>query len=80
MAGAVGVLARTWRRTSAAWLLGGLLTVAVVVGAIGDHLLFAGQSGRLVSLTSNVIPQFICLIVVGGIAGALISSMRELED
>ncbi|HEX5289543.1 MAG TPA: alpha-(1-_3)-arabinofuranosyltransferase family protein [Streptosporangiaceae bacterium] len=79
MAGALGALARTWPRTSAAWLLGGLLLIAAVVGAVGQHLVFAGEAGRLVSLLSNVIPQFICLIVVGGMAGVLLSPEREPE-
>jgi hypothetical protein len=80
VAWALGALARTWPRTALSWLLGGLLTAAVVVGAIGQHLVLAGESGRLVSLASNVIPQFICLMVVGGLAGALISSAPVAED
>ena len=80
MAGILGALARTWPRTSVPWLLGGLLMIAAVVGAVGEHLLFAGDAGRLVTLLSNVIPQLICLIVVGGMAGALISSVPERED
>ncbi len=79
-AAALGALARTWRRTSVSWLLGGLLMVAVVVGAVGEHLVVSGDAGQLVSLMSNVIPQFICLIVVGGIGGVIISSARGLED
>jgi hypothetical protein len=80
MAGILGALARSWPRTSVSWLLGGLLMIAAVVGAIGGHLLFAGDTGRLVTLLSNVIPQLICLIVVGGMAGALISPVPERED
>jgi hypothetical protein len=79
MAGALGALARTWPRSSVSWLLGGLLLIAAVVGATGQHLVFAGETGRLVSLLSNVIPQFICLIVVGGMAGVLFSPAREPE-
>jgi arabinofuranan 3-O-arabinosyltransferase len=80
MAGILGALARTWPRTSVSWLLGGLLMIAAVVGAIGEHLLFSGDSGRLVTLLSNVVPQLICLIVVGGLAGALLTSVPERED
>jgi arabinofuranan 3-O-arabinosyltransferase len=80
MAGTLGALARTWPRTSVSWLLGGLLMIAAVVGAVGEYLVFSGDAGRLVTLLSNVIPQFICLIVVGGMAGALISPVRERED
>jgi hypothetical protein len=80
MAGALGALARTWPRTSVSWLLGGLLIIGSVVGAAGGHLVFSGDAGRLVTLTSNVLPQLICLLVVGGMAGALISPVRERED
>jgi arabinofuranan 3-O-arabinosyltransferase len=77
---AVGALAETWRRTSLPWLLGGLLIVAAAVGAAGQRLVFAGDAGLLVSLTSNVIPQLVCLMAVGGLAGALIIAIREPED
>jgi arabinofuranan 3-O-arabinosyltransferase len=80
MAAALGALARTWPAAAVSWLLGGLLMIAVVAGAVGEHLLFAGDSGLRVSLLSNVIPQFVGLLVVGGMAGALISSARERED
>jgi hypothetical protein len=53
---------------------------ATVVGAAGERLVLAGDSGHLVSLLSNVIPEFLCLMVVGGIAGVLISFGREQED
>jgi hypothetical protein len=80
MAGALGALARSWPRTSVSWLLGGLLLIAAVVGAAGEHLVFAGDAGRLVSLLSNVIPQFIVLIVVGGMAGAALGPVRGPEE
>jgi arabinofuranan 3-O-arabinosyltransferase len=37
-AAAIGALARTWPRTALSWLLGGLLLIGSVVGAIGEHL------------------------------------------
>ncbi|HEY2287879.1 MAG TPA: hypothetical protein VGH88_19230, partial [Streptosporangiaceae bacterium] len=80
VAAAVGALAGTWRGASLPGLLGGLLIVAAAVGAAGQRLVFAGDSGLVVSLTSDVIPQLICLIVVGGLAGALIVAIREPED
>jgi arabinofuranan 3-O-arabinosyltransferase len=80
MAAALGALAGTWRRTAVSWLLGPLLLAAVVVGAVGEQLVASGDAGHLVRLLSNVIPQFICLIVVGGIGGVIISSAQGLED
>jgi hypothetical protein len=43
-----------------------------VVGAIGQHLVLSGDAGPLVSATANVIPQVICLVVVGGLTAALL--------
>jgi arabinofuranan 3-O-arabinosyltransferase len=52
-------------------LLGGLLAVASVIGAVGEHLVYTGDSGLAVTATSNAIPQVICLLVVGGLAACL---------
>jgi len=57
-------------------LLGGLFAVALIVGAIGEHLVFSGDTGPFVTATANAIPQVICLIVVGGLAAALLRTAR----
>ena len=49
-------------------LLAGLLAVASVIGAVGEHLLYAGDSGPAINATANTIPQVICLLIVGGLA------------
>jgi len=54
------------------WLLAGLLVVAAACGAIGEHLALSGDTGLVVSAPANAIPQVICLIVIGGLAAALI--------
>jgi arabinofuranan 3-O-arabinosyltransferase len=69
--GALSVPARAWRLPSAPQLLGALLLGASVIGAVGEHLVLAGDTGPLVSAASNAIPQVICLVVVGGLAAAL---------
>jgi hypothetical protein len=58
-------------------LLGGLFAVALIVGAIGEHLVFSGDSGPFVTAAANAIPQVICLIIVGGLAAALLRTARE---
>ena len=60
------------RAPSVPWLLAGLLVVASACGAIGEHLALSGDIGLIVSAPANAIPQVICLIVVGGLAAALI--------
>ena len=57
-------------------VLGGLFAVALVVGAIGEHLVFAGDTGPFVTAAANAIPQVICLIVIGGLAAGLLRSAR----
>jgi len=58
-------------------LTGWLYAAAAVVGAIGEHLLFSGDSGPAVSATSDAIPQVICLIVVGGLVAAYLDQRPE---
>jgi arabinofuranan 3-O-arabinosyltransferase len=58
-------------------LLSGFFAAALAVGAIGQHLASAGQAGPLVSTLANAIPQVICLVVVGGIAAALLRARLE---
>jgi len=66
-------LARNGRRQQdVPWLLASLLVVAAACGAVGEHLALSGDSGLVVSAPANAIPQVICLIVIGGMAAALI--------
>ena len=59
-----------WESAGRPLLLGGLLAVASAIGAVGEHLVYSGDSGLTVTVTANAIPQFICLFVVGGLAAA----------
>jgi arabinofuranan 3-O-arabinosyltransferase len=61
-------------------LLGGLLAVALVVGAVGEHLVLSGHTGPFVTATANTIPQVICLIIVGGLAAALLDARAEQQE
>ncbi|MBV9449891.1 MAG: DUF3367 domain-containing protein [Streptosporangiaceae bacterium] len=76
---AFGVRAGGWRVRSRPWVLAGLLVIASACGAVGVHLALSGDIGSIVSAPSNAIPQVICLIVVGGMAGALIGPGVELN-
>jgi hypothetical protein len=64
------VRVRGRRVPSGPWLLGGLFGGTAVIGAIGEHLIFSGDSGRLVAALSNVVPQVSCLIVIAGLVAA----------
>ena len=65
-------LNRTRHAEAGPWLLAGLLVVAAAGGAVGEHLALSGDIGLVVSAPANAIPQVICLIVVGGMAAALL--------
>jgi len=52
-------------------LLGGLLAIASVIGAVGEHLVYSGASGLTVTAVSDAIPQVLCLLVVAGLAACL---------
>jgi arabinofuranan 3-O-arabinosyltransferase len=69
--------ARGWRVVSSPWVLGGLLFAASACGAVGEHLALSGDIGLVVSAPANAIPQVICLIVVGGLAAALLRPAAE---
>jgi arabinofuranan 3-O-arabinosyltransferase len=51
-------------------LVAGLFVVAAIVGAIGENLVYSGDTGPVVTLASNAIPQVICLLVIAGLAAA----------
>jgi arabinofuranan 3-O-arabinosyltransferase len=72
VAGALCVPAPGRRVLSDPRLLSGFFVVALVAGAIGQHLISAGHAGPLVSATANAIQQISCLVVVGGLAAALL--------
>jgi arabinofuranan 3-O-arabinosyltransferase len=61
------------------WALAGLLVVASGCDAVGVHLALSGDIGLVVSAPANAIPQVLCLIVVGGMAGALIAPAAREE-
>ena len=69
-----------WRERAGPRLLGGMFTIALVVGAIGQHLVLSGVAGPLVGATANAIPQLICLIVVAGLATALLDTDQADTD
>jgi arabinofuranan 3-O-arabinosyltransferase len=81
---AFALLARTRRQEAGPWLLAGLLVLASACGAVGEHLALSGDIGLEVSAPANAIPQVICLIVVGGMAAALlrptVASRNENEN
>jgi len=62
---------RGWETAGRPLLLGGLLAVASAIGAVGEHLVYAGDSGPAVTATSDAIPQVLGLLVVAGLAACL---------
>jgi len=76
---AAAVAVGAWERLAGwrAWLAGGLLVVASVIGAAGEHLVFSGTGGPLITALSDTIPQVICLITVGVLAAALLPAARD---
>ncbi|HEY3880309.1 MAG TPA: hypothetical protein VGM12_17075, partial [Trebonia sp.] len=66
-----------WRLAPGPWLLGGLLTVALLVGALGEHLQLSGHSGPFVTAAASTVPQIICLVVVGGLVAVLLRARTE---
>jgi hypothetical protein len=72
--------ARGRRALSDPRLLGGLLAAALVVGAIGEHLLLSGDTGPFVTATANTIPQVLGLIIVAGLAAALLPANAERAE
>jgi arabinofuranan 3-O-arabinosyltransferase len=59
------------RLTPGPALLGGLFFAAAVIGAIGQHMVYAGESGPIVTAAYNAAPQVICLIVLAVLAASL---------
>jgi hypothetical protein len=65
------------REVSSPWVLAGLMLVVSVVGAVGEHVLLAGNSGFVVTGLVNAIPQVICLVVIGRLMAALITGSPD---
>jgi arabinofuranan 3-O-arabinosyltransferase len=63
---------RLWSGLSSPWLLAGLTVAASAVAAAGQHILFAGASGLVVTVLDNAAPQVICLLIVARLAAALL--------
>ena len=59
------------RLTPGPVVLGGLFFAAAVIGAIGQHMVYAGESGPVVTAAYNAVPQVICLAVLAALAAAL---------
>jgi hypothetical protein len=66
-----------WSASRRPLLVGGLFAVASVIGAVGEHLLYSGDGGPLVTATVGLIPQVICLLVIGGLAAACLDSYLD---
>jgi hypothetical protein len=60
------------RLLSSPWLLAGLLVLASASGAVGEHLALSGDIGLVVSAPASAIPQVICLLLIAGLAAAMI--------
>jgi hypothetical protein len=58
-------------------VLGGLLAVASAIGAAGEHLVYSGDNGLIVTATADAIPQVICLLVVAGLAATCLEAGQE---
>jgi arabinofuranan 3-O-arabinosyltransferase len=80
VAGVLCVLPPGGRARSGPRLLGGAFTVALAVGAIGEHLVLSGDSGPLATALTDTIPQLICLVVVGVVAAPLLRATLEGEQ
>jgi arabinofuranan 3-O-arabinosyltransferase len=61
-----------WLELSRPRLLAGLLLAALACGAVGERLLWAGDSGLVATGLWNAVPQIICLVIIGRLAAALI--------
>jgi arabinofuranan 3-O-arabinosyltransferase len=76
---AAAVALGAWERLAGwrAWLAGGLFVVASAAGAVGEHMVFSGDGGLLVTALSNAVPQVICLIVAGVLGAVLLRAVPD---
>jgi hypothetical protein len=63
---------RCWRELHRPLLLAALLLAASACAAAGEQLRLAAATGPFVTGLGNVIPQVICLIIIGRLVAALI--------
>ena len=63
---------RCWRELHRPLLLAALLLAASAFAAVGEQLRLAAATGLFVTGLGNVIPQVICLIIIGRLVAALI--------
>jgi arabinofuranan 3-O-arabinosyltransferase len=81
VAGVLCLLPPGRRAWSGPWrLLGGAFTVALAVGAVGEHFVLSGDSGPLATALTDTIPQLICLMVVGVLAAPLLRGTLERDE
>jgi arabinofuranan 3-O-arabinosyltransferase len=59
-------------RPASPWLMAGLMLAASAAGAVGEHLVLSGDNGPIAPWLADGIPQVICLLIIGGLAAALI--------
>jgi len=71
---------RDWDTVGSPLLLGALLAVASAIGAVGEHLVYSGDTGTTVTATSDAIPQVLCLLVVAGLAAACLRATWPEAD
>jgi hypothetical protein len=63
---------RRWRELHRPLLLAALLLAAAACAAAGEQLRLAAATGPFVTGLGNVIPQVICLVIIGRLVAALI--------
>ena len=68
----LGVSRGSRGRLAVPWLLAGLMLAAAAAGAMGQHLVLSGDNGPVALWLADGIPQVICLLIIGGLAAALI--------
>jgi SAM-dependent methyltransferase len=71
---------RFWSELARPWLVGCLMLAAAVGAAVGQHLLLAGSSGTIGTALDTLIPQVICLLIVGRLAAELVPLEDELAS
>ena len=72
---------RIWAGLSWPWLVPCLMLAAAVAAAAGQHMLLAGDSGRVVTALDDALPQLICLLVIARLAAALLApSASKIEQ
>jgi arabinofuranan 3-O-arabinosyltransferase len=68
----LGVSRGSRGRLAGPWLLAGLMLAAAAAGAMGQRLVLSGGNGPVALWLADGIPQVICLLIIGGLAAALL--------